>query len=172
VKMIWQRLRPGDLAAFREYLAGLSETERPLYGLLGVKAWWWTRLGGWARPFVVLLRGERVILYQRAFWGRRAVSRREYAVAELQRVSVRRGLLLESARLSFADGYSVRVGSLPRRQSRPVEQFLREEAGALDPSRLTPEQLTNACLACEAMGLSVRPAVQANQPAAQDPSGS
>jgi hypothetical protein len=153
VKMIWQRLRPGDLVAFREYLAGLSGGECPLYGLLGVKAWWWTRLGGWARPFVVLLRGERVILYQRAFWGRRAVSRREYAVADLQRVSVRRGPLLESARFWFADGYSVRVGSLPHRQSEPVERFLQDGAAALDPSRLTPEQLTNTCLACEAMGL-------------------
>jgi len=171
-RLIWKRLRPDGLAAFREYLDGLSAGERPVYGLLGVKASWWTRLGGFARPFVVLFRGERVIIYRRAFWGRRAVSRREYGVADLQGVSVRRGPLLESALLSFADGYSVRVGSLPRRHSQPVEGFLKEGAAAFDPARLTPEQLTNTCLACEAMGLSVRPAARADQPAAQDPSGS
>jgi hypothetical protein len=153
VKMVWKQLRPDDLSAFREHLATLPAEERPVYGLLGVKAWWWARLGGWARPFVVLIRGERIILYQRAFRGRRPVSRREYRVADLQGVSVRRGPLLESARLSFADGYSVRVGSLPRRQSDPVERFLQDAAAVLDPSRLTPEQLTNTCLACEAMGL-------------------
>lgn len=171
-KIVWKQLGPGDLAAFREYLGGLPETDRPLYGLLGVKAWWWTRLGGWARPLVVLFRGQRVVLYRRAFWGRRAISRREYGVADLQRVSVRRGPLLESARFSFADGFSVRVGSLPRHQSSPVERFLREGAAALDPARLTPGQLTNTCLACEAMGLSTRPAEQAVQPAAQEPLGS
>jgi hypothetical protein len=85
---------------------------------------------------------------------------------------VRRGPLLESARLSFADGYHVRVGSLPRHQSEPVERFLVEGAAAFDPDGLSARQLTNTFLACEAMGLSVRPAVQANQPAAQDPSGS
>jgi len=68
-------------------------------------------------------------------------------------VSVRRGPLLESARLFFADGFSIRVGSLPRRQSQPVERFLKEGAGAFEPARLTPEQLTNTWLACRAMGL-------------------
>jgi hypothetical protein len=144
-----------------------------VYGLLGVKAWWWTRLGGWARPFVVLIRGKRIILYQRAFRGRRSVSRREYGAADLQRVSVRRGPLLESARLSFADGHSVRVGSLPRRQSEPVERFLQDGPAALDPSHLTQEQLTNTCLACEAMGLDVLPAATpGRQSTAQEPSGS
>ena len=171
-RVVWKQLGPGDLAAFREFLGGLAEQDRPLYGLLGVKAWWWTRLGGWARPLVILLRGQRVVLYQRAFWGRRAVSRREYGVADLQRLSVRRGPLLESARLFFADGFSIRVGSLPRHQSQPVEQLLREGVAALDPGRLTPGQLTNTCLACEAMGLSTRPPEQAAQPAAQEPSGS
>ena len=172
-KMVWKQLQPDDLAAFREHLATLPAEERPVYGLLGVKAWWWTRLGGWARPLVVLIRGERIILYQRAFWGRRSVSRREYRVADLQGVSVRRGPLLESARLSFTDGYSVRVGSLPRRQSDPVEGFRKDGAAALDPSRLTPEQLTNTCLACEAVGLDARSAAApGGQPFAQEPSGS
>ena len=171
-KMVWKRLRPGDLAAFREFLEGLTPKERPVYGLLGVQASWWTRLGGWASPFVILFRGDRVIVSKRSRRGRRCVTRKEYPVGDLRRVSVRRGPLLESALLSFADGYSVRVGSLPRRQSGPVEGLLREGAAALDPSRLTPEQLTNTCLACEAMGLSVRAAARADQPAAQDPSGS
>ena len=153
--LVWKRLRPADLAAFREYLEGLSPKERPVYGLLGVEASWWTRLGGWARPFVVLFRGERIILYKGSLRGRGAVSRRTYAVGDLARVKGRRGPLLESARLWFADGYSVRIGSLPRRQSLPVERFLTEGPSAFEPSRLTPEQLTNTCLACAAMGLSV-----------------
>lgn len=152
-KMVWKRLRPEDLAAFREYLEGLAPEERPVYGLLGVKASWWTRLGGGARPLVILFGGNRVVLSKRSLRGRGAVSRREYPVGDLQRVSVRRGPLLESARFAFADGFSIRVGSLPRRQSQPVERLLKEGAVALDPSRLTPEQLTGTYLACRAMGL-------------------
>ena len=68
-------------------------------------------------------------------------------------MKVRRGPLLESVRLTFADGYSLRVGGLPRRQSRPLERYLAGEADALDPSRLTPEQLTNFCQAMAAVGL-------------------
>jgi hypothetical protein len=154
-RLIWKQLPPDGLAAFREYLDGLSAGERPVYGLVGVKASWWTRLGGFARPFVVLFRGERVVASKRSWRGQQAVTRKEYAAAGLQRVSVRRGPLLESARLWFADGYSVRVGSLPRRQSEPVERFLKEGAGAFDPAVLTPEQLTNTCLACRAMGITV-----------------
>jgi len=151
--MIWKRLRPGDLAVFREFLEGLTSKERPVYGLLGVQASWWTRLGGGARPFVVFFRGDRVIVSKRSIRGRQGVTRKEYPAGDLLRVSVRRGPLLESALFFFADGYSVRVGSLPRRQSQPVEGFLKEGPAAFDPARLTPEQLTNTCLACEAMGL-------------------
>jgi hypothetical protein len=154
-RMVWKRLRRADLAAFREYLEALTPGERPVYGLLGVEASWWTRLGGPARPFVVLFRGDRVILHKRSWRGRGAVSRRQYGAGELQRVKVHRGPLLESARLWFADGYSVRVASLPRHQASPVERFLAEGPAALDPSLLTPEQLTITRLACEAMGLPV-----------------
>lgn len=152
-RLIWKRLRPGDLAAFREYLDGLHPRARPVYGLLGVKVSWWTRLGGCARPFVVLFQGGRVVVSQRSWRGGRAVQRREYPVAALQQVTVRRGPLLESVRLRFEDGYSVRVGSLPRHQAEPVQRFRAEGAGAFDPASLTAEQLTNTCLACEAMGL-------------------
>ena len=55
--LVWKRLRPEDLEAFRAYLAALPTAGGPRYGLLGVKASWWTRLGGGARPFVVLLVG-------------------------------------------------------------------------------------------------------------------
>lgn len=152
-RIVWKRLPPGELEAFRARLEGLGPGERPVYGLLGVQVSWWTRLGGPARPFVVLFRGDRVILYKRSWRGRKAVSRRQYGCGDLKRVKVRRGPLLESARLWFADGYSVRVGSLPRHQSRPVERFLTDGPAAFDPAGLTPEQLTNTRLAGEAMGL-------------------
>jgi len=155
VRIVWKRLPPAELAAFREHLEALTPQERPVYGLLGVEASWWTRIGGPARPFVVLFRGDRVILYKRSWHGRRAVSRRQYGFGDLERVKVRRGPLLESARLWFTDGHTVRVGSLPRHQAAPVERFLAEGPAALDPSLLTPEQLTITCLACEAMGLPV-----------------
>ncbi len=154
-RLVWKRLRPEDLAAFREYLDGLGPRERPVYGLLGVRASWWTRLGGFARPLVVLFRGGRIVVSKRSWRGGRAVWRREYPAAGLQRVAIRRGPLLESARLWFEDAYSVRVAILPRHQSKPMERFLQEGAGALDPSLLTPEQLTNTYLACRAMGLGV-----------------
>jgi hypothetical protein len=150
---VWKRLRPGELAAFRQYLEGLGPDERPVYGLLGVKAWWWTRLGGFARPLVVLFRGDRVVVSKRSLRGRRVINRREYRVGDLLRVSVRRGPLLESIRLWFADGHSVRVGSLPRHQSDPVRRFLKDGPAAFDPATLTPGQLTNTYLACRAMGL-------------------
>ena len=152
-RIVWKRLRPEELADFRERLDALTPKERPVYGLIGVEASWWTRLGGPARPFVVLFRGDRVILYKRSWRGHHAVSRRQYGSGDLQRVEVRRGPLLESARLWFADGYSVRVGSLPRHQSGPVEIFLAEGPAAFEPSLLTSEQLTNTRLAWEAMGL-------------------
>jgi hypothetical protein len=154
--MVWKRLPAQDLEAFRAYLAGLPAAGGPRYGLLGVKASWWTRLGGGARPFVVLLAGGRLALSKRSFRGHRDITRDRYSLTDLKKIKVRRGLLLESVRLSFNDGYSCRVGGLPRRQSRPLERYLAGETDALDPSRLTPEQLTNFCQAMAAVGL--RPA--------------
>jgi hypothetical protein len=156
VRMVWKRLPPGELAAFRQYLEALAPRERPVYGLLGVKSSWWTRLGGPARPFVVVFRGGRVIISKRSLRGRAIVSRRQYGIQDLQRIKVHRGPLLESARLWFAGGYSVRVSSLPRRQSLPVERFLVEGPAAFEPARLTSEQLTNTCLAFEVLGLPVK----------------
>lgn len=152
-RMVWKRLRPEDLAGFREYLDGLPDEERPCYGLVGVETSWWSRLGGGARPFVVLIRGETITLRKRSVCRRRELSRRDYPIGELERVSARRGPLLESVRLSFTDGYSVRVGSLPRGQALPVEGFVAEGAAAFDPSRLSAGQLTNTYLACRAEGL-------------------
>jgi len=151
--MVWKRLRPEDLAAFREHLDGLPEKDRPCYGLVGVKASWWSRLGGGARPFVVLISGETITLQKRSVRRHRELSRRDYVIGDLRRVSVRRGPLLESARFSFTDGYSVRVGSLPRGQAQPMERFLVDGAAAFDPSCLSPEQFTNTYLACGVMGL-------------------
>lgn len=156
-RLVWKRLSPGDLAGFRAYLAGLPPSALPVYGLLGVEASWWTRLGGGARPFVVLVRGDRIIVSKRSFWGHRAISRWEYQVADLQRVRVRRGPFLESARLTFADDRVIKIGSLPRRQTRPLERFPADGAAALAPDGLTPGQLTNTCLAWEAMGLDWAP---------------
>jgi len=154
-RLVWKRLPSEDLAAFREYLDGLHPRERPLYGLVGVRASWWTRLGGFSRPLVILLRGGRIVVSKRSWLGGRAIWRREYPADGLARVAIRRGPLLESARLWFEDGYSVRVGSLPRHQSEPLERFAEEGAGALAPSLLTPGQLTNTYLACRAMGIPV-----------------
>lgn len=156
--VVWRRLPPEDLEAFRAYLAGLPASGGPRYGLLGVKASWWTRLGGGARPFVVLLAGGRLALSKRAFRTRRGVSRHVYPFADLKAVKVRRGPLLESIRLTFADGYALRVGGLPRWQSRPLELHLGGDAGALEPARLSPEQLTNFCQAMTALGLWPAPA--------------
>ncbi len=152
-RVVWKRLRPEDLEAFRAYLEGLPRAGEPRYGLLGVKASWWTRLGGGARPFVVLLSGGHIAVSKRSFRGRRDITRDRYPLGDLKRMKVRRGPLLESVRLTFADGYALRVGGLPRRQSRPLERYLAGEADALDPSRLTPEQLTNFWQAMAAVGL-------------------
>lgn len=162
---VWKQLPPADLDAFRAYLDALPRGERPGYGMLGVKASWWSRLSGPARPFVVLFVGERVTLSKRSFSRRRELTRDEYPVADLEAMAVRRGPLLESARLTFADGYALRVGGLPRRQSRPVERFLAGEADAFDPAGLSPEQLTNFCQAVAAAGL--RPAGSPAGPAPQ-----
>lgn len=151
--LVWKRLPPEDLEAFRAYLAALPSAGEPRYGLLGVKASWWTRLGGGARPFVVLLAGGRLALSKRSFWRHREVSRRQYPLADLAAVKVRRGPLLESVRLTFTDGYRLRVGGLPRRHSRPLELYQGGETAALDPAGLTPEQLTNFCQAMAAVGL-------------------
>jgi hypothetical protein len=151
--MVWKRLRPEDLEAFRAYLAALPVSGGPRYGLLGVKASWWTRVGGAARPFVVLLAGGRLALSKRTFRTHRGRARHQYPLTDLKAVKVRRGPLLESMRLTFADGYSLRVGALPRRQSAPLERYLAGEADALDPARLSPEQLTNFCQAMSAVGL-------------------
>ena len=150
---VWKQLPPADLDAFRAYLDALPRGERPGYGMLGVKASWWSHLSGPARPFVVLFLEDRVILSKRSFFRHRRVTRDEYPVADLEAMAVRRGPLLESARLTFADGYALRVGGLPRRQSRPVERFLAGEADAFDPAGLSPEQLTNFCQAVAVAGL-------------------
>lgn len=164
--LVWKHLRPEDLEAFRAYLAALPAAGGPRYGLLGVKASWWTRLGGGARPFVVLLAGGRLALSKRSFWRHREVSRCQYPRADLVSLKVRRGPLLESVRLTFTDGFRPRVGGLPRRHSRPLELYLGGETAALDPARLTPEQLTNFCQAMAAVGLwpAVREVCAAPQP--------
>jgi len=151
--IVWRHLAPGAAEDFRAYLAGLPVEGGPRYGLLGVQASWWTRLGGGARPFVVLLAGGRLALSKRSFLTHRGVSRHLYPLADLAGMKVRRGPLLESIRLTFADGYSLRVGGLPRWQSRPLERYLAGAAYALDPDRLSPEQLTNFCQAMAAVGL-------------------
>jgi hypothetical protein len=150
---VWKSLSPEELAAFREHLACLPMEGGPRYGLLGVKASWWTRLGGGARPFVVLLAGGRLALSKRSFHTHRGVSRHQYRLADLRAMKVRRGPVLESVRFTFADGYRLRVGGLPRWQSRPLELYLGGGVAALDPARLTPEQLTNFCQAMAAVGL-------------------
>ncbi len=165
-RLVWKRLRPEDLDAFRAHLEGLPPAGGPRYGWLGVKASWWTRLGGGARPFVVLLAGGRIALSKRSFRRHRSVTRDQYRLGDLEKMKVRRGLLLERVRLTFADGYCLRVGGLPRRQSLPLERFLAGEADALDPSRLTPEQLTNFCQAMAAVGLWPAP-LRSGSPAPQ-----
>jgi hypothetical protein len=161
---VWKHLPPGDLEAFRSYLAGLPAAGEPRYGLLGVKASWWTRLGGGARPFVVLLAGGRLALSKRSFRRHRGVSRHQYPLTDLKGVKVRRGPLLESVRLTFADGHALRVGGLPRRQSLPLERYLAGDARALEPGRLSPEQLTNFCQALAAVGLWPAAAREASRP--------
>jgi len=151
--LVWKRLRPEDLEGFRAYLAALPTAGGPRYGLLGVKASWWTRMGGGARPFVVLLAGGHLALSKRSFRGRRGASRHQYRLSDLRAMKVRRGPLLESVRFTFADGYSLRVGGLPRHQTRPLERYLGGEADALDPENLTPEQLTNFYQAMVAVGV-------------------
>ncbi|MFH1330224.1 MAG: hypothetical protein ABIJ48_06210 [Actinomycetota bacterium] len=152
-RRVWKQLPPEELDAFRAHLDALPAAERPGYGMLGVKASWWSRLGGGARPFVVLFVGDRVTLSKRSFCRRRELTRDEYPAADLKAMTVRRGPLLESVRLTFADGYTLRVGGLPRGQSRPLERFLAGEVGAFDPAGLSPEQLTNFCQAAAALGL-------------------
>ena len=165
---VWKRLSPGDLEAFRAFLAALPAAGGPRYGLLGVKVSWWTRLGGGARPFVVLLAGGQLALTKRSWRGHRDLTSHRYPLAHLQRLKVRRGLLLESVRLTFADGYSLRLGSLPRRHSLPLERFLAGDPAALDPAALTPEQLTNFCPAMAAVGLRpIGRRAPASQPAAR-----
>jgi len=151
--MVWKQLPWEDLEAFRVYLDALPAGGRPRYGMLGVKASWWSRLGGGARPFVVLLAGGRLAVTQRSFFGHGERYRKQYPLADLQGIKVRRGPLLEGVRLAFADGYRVWVGGLPRRQSRPLERYLAGEADALEPAGLTPEQLTNFRQAMGAVGL-------------------
>lgn len=153
---VWRRLPPGDLEAFATWLEGLPKAGGPRYGLLGVKASWWSRLGGGARPFVVLLAGGRLAFSKRSFRRHDELTRDERPIGDLESMSVRRGLLLESVKFTFTDGYSIRVGSLPRRQSLPLGRFREGEEGALDPAGLTPEQLTNFYQAMVAVGL--RPA--------------
>ena len=153
MKLVWKHLPADQLEAFRAYLDGLPAEGRPRYGLLGVKASWWSRMGGGARPFVVLVAGGRVALSKRSFRRHDEMSRHEYALADMKAAKARRGPLLESVRLAFADGTRVRVGGLPRGQSRPLERFLAGETEALDPAGLTPEQLTNFFQAMGAVGL-------------------
>lgn len=166
-RSVWRRLPPEDLDAFRAFLDGLPAAGAPRYGLLGIKVSWWSRLSGPARPFVVLLAGGRIALSKRTFHRRREVSRHDYTLGDLKGMKVHRGPLLESARLTFADGYSLRVGGLPRWQSRPVERYLAGEAEALDPAGLSPEQLTNFCQALQAVGLRIPVAGGGSSPEAQ-----
>ena len=151
--MVWKWLRSEDLDAFRAFLDALPVAGAPRYGLLGIKVSWWSRLSGPARPFVVLLAGGRIALSKRTFHRHREVTRHDYPLGDLKAMKVHRGPLLESVRLTFADGYSLRVGGLPRWQSRPLERHLAGESEALDPSGLSPEQLTNFCQALQAVGL-------------------
>ena len=152
-QLVWKQLPAEDLEAFRGFLVSLPAEGAPRYGLLGIKASWWSRLGGPARPYVVLLAGGRLALSKRSFRRHGEVTRRDYGLGDLQKMKVRRGPLLESVRLRFADGRKIRVGSLPRHQSAPLERYLAGEAGALDPAGLSPEQLTNFCQAMAAVGV-------------------
>jgi len=153
-RMVWKQLPPEDLDAFRAFLDALPVAGRPRYGLMGVKVSWWSRLGGPARPFVVLLAGGRLALSKRSFRRRGELTRHEYPMGDLKAMKVRRGPLLEAVRFTFADGYKLRVGSLPRRQAHPLERYLAGEGEALDPAGLSPEQLTNFCQAMGAVGIA------------------
>ena len=159
---------PEDLDAFRALSRRPAGAGRPRYGLLGVKASWWSRLGGPARPFVVLLAGGRLALSKRSFPHAPGVTRHGTRSADLKAVKVRRGPLLESIRLTFADGYSLAGGRpAPWAEPAPRAPSWPETAEALEPARLSPEQLTNFCQAMAALGLwpaprrgTVRPAPQ------------
>ncbi len=143
VKRVWRALKPDDMAVVTSYLTELPDAERPLYGLTGIKTSFWSRIGGGAKPFVVLLMADRVILSKRTVGGIKQLWGEEHALAELVDLSTRRGPLLNSALFTFANGFKIRIGNIPHTQIAPVVRFMNEGTGAFEWGRLTDVQRTN-----------------------------
>jgi hypothetical protein len=131
------------MAVVTDYLTELPDAERPLYGLTGIKTSFWSRIGGGAKPFVVLLMADRVILSKRSVGGIKQLWGEEHALTDLVDLSTRNGPFLDSALFTFANGFKIRIGNIPHTQIAPVAGFMKEGAAAFEWSHLTDVQRTN-----------------------------
>jgi len=156
VKRVWKELKLDDLGVVTDHLEAMPEEQRPLYGLVGVKTSLWSQMGGGAKPFVVLIMPDRIVLSKRSVTGKKETWRKETPLSGLVDVSVRRGPMLDSAQLTFDDGYRVRVGNVPHTQIDPVTGAVERGAVALDWDELTSVQKTNCYYAFTMMELLPR----------------
>jgi hypothetical protein len=156
VKRVWKELKPDDMAVVTDALEALPEDQRPLYGLTGIKTSFWSRIGGGAKPFIVLFMPGEIILSKRTLGGSKAISRMVKPLGDLVDVSVRNGPLLGSARFEFADGFEIRVGNIPHTQINPVQGFLRHGKDAFAWDALSDTQRTNCYYTYTTMGILKR----------------
>ncbi len=152
-KLVWKELKPDDMAVVTDYLVGLPEAERPLYGLQGIKTTLWSQLGGGGATWVVLFMPDRIVLSKRSKFGNKDKGTVEHPLSDLMDLSVRDGPMFDSALFTFKSGFKMRVGNIPNTQIEPVKRFLEIGVEAFEWSGLTNVQRTNACVAFSMMGI-------------------
>jgi hypothetical protein len=147
-KLVWKKLSPGDIETLLTHIEGIPESDRPLYGLVGIKRreflMWRFSLN---KRHALYFTNDRVVLSQRSTGGAKEKSRREYSIVDLADVRVIRGPLFESIKLAFRDGFKIKLRDVPKMQSDPVERVLREGTSAFARNRLSDEQITNCYFA-------------------------
>ena len=152
VKHVWKELKDDDMAVVTDRLSEIPEAQRPLYGITGIKTSLWSQIGGGAKPYIVVFMPDRIIISRRNLTGKKHVSGNEHPLGDLVDVSVRNGPMFDSAKFTFSDGFSTRVGNIPNGQIDPVLRFLEQGPSAFDWASLNQTQRTNCYFTFTSMG--------------------
>jgi hypothetical protein len=145
-RFVWKKLKPQDMEKVLKHLDAMPEGERLLYGLTGKKrnellSWIWASAN---KPHALYFTKDRIVLSRRNISGTKEKSRKEFGIGDLAGVRVMTGPLLESIKLEFRDGFTIKLRDVAKHQSDPVERLLNEGTAAFARKGLTDEQLTNA----------------------------
>lgn len=161
----WAReLTPQEYEEFSAYLDTLEDSERPLYGLTGVRSSLRRKLvGGGAHWMIVLIFADRIVFSTRGMGSLTKESGRvTVPLTDLVSVTATDGLSKSRVKFDFKDGSKVELDSVKKDSAGVMSRFSREGVAAFDPSGLNPNALTDFWQACSH---TVTPSADAGQPA-------